>query len=352
MIKLSESNYFKIKQLINSKNELSVFSVIDGIIPGDIFTDNENNPKVALIKTPECNLIAGMIDNKFITEISSELDFWDSITPDSQEWFNQIPLLHKNKFIYPFKRRHYLISQNLFIKKEISLPAEFVLEKVNIELLRYSNYKNADKILEWAAEWGESFYEKGVGNYIRNNETIVSWSLGDCSYSDQIAIGVKTDEKYRKQGFGFMVVSETVNECFDKGYKIVNWLCVDSNRGSINIAEKLGFRYNNDYYFFCSYLPTENLLDISEEDWFIWAKYLEESSKHEPRLLNECLYTYLKANNVLKTIEIINLLSQFKKAPDINNINNDIHYFQSIGLCSNFNNSDWSEFINLYDLSQ
>lgn len=345
MIRLSCSDTKKIKPLIKSKNEISIFSIIEGDMPGEIFVIDAENPTAVLIKTCECNLIAGVVDDKFISEVSSELDFWDSVTPDSQDWFDKVPLLHKNKFISPFKRRHYTLDETAFIKRETPLPDGFKLEKIDPAILRKSVYKNANKLLEWLEDWGNdsAFSKNGAGTYIHNGETIVSWSLSDCSYAEQITIGVITDEKYQKQGFGIRTVSETVSECFRKGYKSINWLCVDTNKGSISIAEKLGFTHNNDYFYFCSYLPTENLSDISEEEWDVWAKYLEEASIHEPRLINECLYTYMKANNVTKVIEIVKSLPRFGVTPDINRYKSDVYYFQSIGLCSNFNNPEWSD---------
>ena len=348
MIKLLESDYYKVKPLIKSENEISVFGAIDGDMPGEFFVNNLENPTAALIKTCECNLVAGITDDNFISKLSSELDFWDEVTPDSQDWFEKIPLLHKNKFIRPFKRRRYVLNEDSFIKREMPLPDGFVLEKINLDVLRNSTYKNSESILEWVEGWGgdTAFIEKGAGNYIRNNESIVSWSISDCSYADQITIGVQTDEKYRKQGFGIRVVSETVNDCFMKGYKTINWLCVDSNRGSIILGEKIGFVHNNDYFFFCSYLPTENPSDISVEEWFAWAKHLEDTQ--EPQLIEESVYSYMKANDVVKVIEMIKSLPQFGIEPDFDEYTNTIHYFQLFGLSSNFNEPAWLEFIDLH----
>jgi len=55
--KLPELNYSKIKQLVQSNNEISVFSVIDRIMPGEIYVNSTDNSTSALIKSPECNLV-------------------------------------------------------------------------------------------------------------------------------------------------------------------------------------------------------------------------------------------------------------------------------------------------------
>jgi len=351
MIQLSKSDFPKVRHFIKSENELSTWSVIDGIMPGEIFANNAERPTTALIKTCECNLIAGEIDEKFISEISTELDFWDNVTPDSSDWFDKIPLLHPNKYIHSFKRRRYTLSEPSFMKRDTPLPDGFTIENVNLEKLRSASYNNADRVLEWAKDCGSdaTFIQNGVGTYIRNHETIVSWSLTDCGYFEQTTIGVQTDENYRKQGFGIKAVSETIQKCFEKGYKTINWLCVDSNQGSISIAERLGFEYKNNYYFFCSYLPTENLLDIPKKEWHDWAKYLEEAALQEPRLIIECLYTYIKADDVPKTIEIIKRLPKFGEELKMNKYQRDIGRFQSKGLCENFDNAEWQNFVKSYN---
>jgi len=90
--------------------------------------------------------------------------------------------------------------------------------------------------------------------------------LSDCSFENKIAIGIHTDERYRKKGFGEIVVFSTIKDCFAKGYETIDWFCVDSNKGSSRIAEKFGFKYSNDYYSFSSYPPIENLKDLSESE--------------------------------------------------------------------------------------
>jgi hypothetical protein len=78
MYRLENNDYCKVSKLVQSENELSVYSVIKGIMPGEIYVNDLNNPVAALIKTCECNLIAGAVkDALFNSEVSEELDLWD-----------------------------------------------------------------------------------------------------------------------------------------------------------------------------------------------------------------------------------------------------------------------------------
>lgn len=349
LIKLESKDYMKMAHLVKSQNELSVLSVINDIMPGEIYVNNIDNPTVALIKTCECNLIAGSPNNiVFNSQVSSELDFWDSLTPDSSEWFDKIPTIHKNQFIVKYKRRHYILSSNKFLKHDTNLLDEYVLEKVDLTLLRDKTFENSEKLLKWAEAWGcdETFKKYGTGYLIRNKNTIVSWSLSDCSFKNKIAIGIHTDERYRKKGFGKIVVSATIEDCFAKGYEVIEWLCVDFNKGSKAIAEKLGFICDNTYFSFSSYPPVENLIDLSESEWQEWGEYLENASKTEDRLTWECLYAYIKSNNVEKTINIMTALKHKKITIDYPRFKRYIIILQTYGMCSNFIEKTWGSFLN------
>lgn len=142
--------------IIKSPNELSIFSAINGIMPGEIYVNNICNPTAALIKTCECNLIVGSSnDGAFNSEVSSKLDFWEPLTPDTKEWMDIIPTIHKNPFVRKYKRRHYTLSIDDFTEYNMTLMDGFVIEKVNIGLLRKGSYENSEKLLEWAENWGD-----------------------------------------------------------------------------------------------------------------------------------------------------------------------------------------------------
>lgn len=348
MIKLDSKEFKKISHLVKSKDELSVFSVINGENPGEIYVNNIDNPTVALIQTSECNLIAGSPDDEvFNSEVSSELDFWDQLVPDSCEWLEKIPTIHKNHFIRKYKRRHYVLSSDKFVDCDAPLKEGYTLEKADISFLRENPFENSKRVIEWAENWGddEKFKKYGTGYLIRNDKVIVSWSLSDCCFKNTIAIGIHTDERYRKNGFGKIAVAATIRDCFNKGYEKIDWLCVDSNKGSIAIAEKLGFKFVNHYYSFTSYPPIENLRDLSESEWHEWGEYLEDASKAEESLLMESVYAYVKSNDIEKTINIIINIKQKKIEIDYLRFKYWIIKLETYGMCSNFTKKAWIDFL-------
>jgi len=342
MYKLESRDYNKVEKLVQSDNELSVQAVIHGIMPGEIFVNDNIHPTAALIKTCECNYVAGSTDDQsFQAQIASELDFWDQLTPDSDAWAQLIPQIHENPNIRKYVRRHYILSEDQFKEQKGPIKEGFVMERVDVELLKENTFENGEELLNWIRNWGDEsqFNQYGGGSYIHNNKTIVSWSISDCSYQKSIAIGIHTDEEFRHKGFAQLVVSETIKGCFEKGYETVEWLCVDSNKGSIAIAEKLGFVKQNEYTSFTSYPPIENVTDLSKEQWNEWAQYLEHASKNKEELIWECLFSYIKADEVLKTIEIMKIMQEKQIEMDYSRINGFVEMLKEIGLCSSFEES-------------
>ncbi|UNK17388.1 GNAT family N-acetyltransferase [Paenibacillus sp. N3/727] len=348
MITLKKQDYGKVRHLVKSQNELSVFSVLDGELPGKVMVNSEQQPNAVFIETSETKLMAGSVAHEdFNREISGVLDFWDSVTPDTEEWRAKIADIHPNRFIREYIRYRYTLTRMDFIQADDSLPEGYVLEYVNLKELKHKNYINANRIYDWAEAWGseERFDESGCGCYIRKDDHIVSWSLSDCCAGDRIAIGIHTDPKYRKMGFAKKVVSAVVQLCLEKGYNHIEWLCVSSNSGSKVIAESLGFKWENKYISYSSFPPIENFTDLEDDGWYEWGTYLENAAREEPKLSLDSLYCFIKANAVEKTMMLINEMAEkeidFKLKPIIN----DIASYQKEGLCSAFNTPSWNKFV-------
>lgn len=60
MKELDTQQYLKVLPLVQGHNELSVYAVLHGVIPGEVYVDCVEKPKAALIQTSECNS-AGML---------------------------------------------------------------------------------------------------------------------------------------------------------------------------------------------------------------------------------------------------------------------------------------------------
>ncbi|WBW96679.1 GNAT family N-acetyltransferase [Oceanirhabdus sp. W0125-5] len=344
MYKLNEKNFDRVKELVKDYSiELSIFSVIEGNMPGEIYVDNEDMPSSVLIKTPECTLLAGNADNSDFNEgIKNILDFWDQVTFASEKWEEKIEEFHKNKFIRKYKRRHYILNKFKYSDYRNRLEEGFYLEKVDPYEISKSNLENSEDVIEWVNNWGsfDNFIENGAGFIVRNDKTIVSWSLTDCLYNKKVEIGINTDEDYRKRGFGAIAAAATADYCLSNGIEEIGWHCVDTNIGSICIAEKLGFQRAQDYYSFTPYPPIENESDLDEEQWTEWALYYEDAIKTEPELMMVCAFCWARANNVDETIKIININKETGWKSEVQRLANHPIFLRFK------DNLKWNEFLN------
>ncbi|AIQ31282.1 hypothetical protein P40081_26295 [Paenibacillus sp. FSL P4-0081] len=307
--------------------------------------DSAEHPQVLMIESSETTLLAGRADNDaFNQALTESLGFWEQVTPDNEEWRLKIPEVHPNKYIREYTRHRYIVTRETFTPIELSLPEGYVPEKIDLPELRKKSYKNADKIYKWAAEWGsdEHFAIAGCGCYIRHLDKIVSWSLSDCYNGGQVAIGIQTARSYRKMGLAKQVVSAVVQQCWDKGYGSVEWLCVSTNRGSRAVAERVGFMLADTYPSFTSYAPIENFADLNDDGWYEWGAYLQQASQKEPRLYLECLHCYVKANAVEKAQKIVQEMTKAEIECDLEELNGAIAYYRSEGLCSAFKAPEWT----------
>jgi RimJ/RimL family protein N-acetyltransferase len=304
--KLNHEDYYLVKSLIkDSCPELSVFSVIAGIIPGEIYVDNQEHPKSALIKTPECNLLAGCANNSgFNAEVKELLDFWDHVTFDTAQWDEKIHGVHKNRFIRKYKRMYYVLNKLKYQDYANDLKCQYKLEKIDACKIQESVKKNSERIRDWIENWGsnDNFNQNGAGFMVSDEDNIVSWCLADCAYDNKIAIGINTDENYRKKGLGAIAAAAVIDYCLSKGIEEIHWLCVDSNKGSIALAEKLGFTLKKEYFSYTPYPPIENEDDLSPSQWEEWAIYYQEANKLEPKFFIDEAHCWAKAHKVEGTI--------------------------------------------------
>jgi hypothetical protein len=106
-------------------------------------------------------------------------------------------------------------------------------------------------------------------------ETIASCCIADCVIDDKCELGISTDIQYRRRGLATLVVAAAVDHCLATGISNIGWHCLQSNRGSIAVAEKVGFQKTTAYFAHSSVLPTENAADMTVAEYQEWAEHYE-----------------------------------------------------------------------------
>ena len=307
MRKLQPSEYHRIDGLIKSTHyQLSIASVIAGMVPGDIFVDRVEAPKSALIKTPECLVVAGDATRQgFNHAIRQEIDFFEQIICDSPEWEPHLHEFHSNPFLKKYQRMYYHLQELRYGDYKNDLPPAVSLARIDHALFEQQDLNNIQDVLDWITKnWGtiDHFEKYGLGMCIRNQTDIISWCLLDCRLEEQGEMGIQTDPAFRRQGYGAITVAATVAACLGQGICDIGWHCVATNIGSRNLAKKVGFTPCAEYFAYTPYPPIENEHDLTPVQWAEWAAYYEHASLVEPQYSWEAFDCWAKAGDVERTI--------------------------------------------------
>lgn len=339
---LKQSDYGKVSKLIeNTDHELFTRAVIAGNSPGEIYGDNILAPLSTLIITPSCNVVAGYANNTlFNAEINKKLDFFDTVTCDTEEWEKNIHDIHCNIAIRKYKRRYYRFDKLLYYNFLESLGEQYTLEYVYVDTLEDIHYENCEKIKDWFELNDIADFKKYcLGSFIRKGDKIVSWCLVDCIVDDKIEIGITTDSDFRRKGLGMIALAATVSASISLGIKEIGWHCADSNVGSYTMAEKVGFKQIKKYCCFTPYPPIENITDLNSDQWSEWGMYYEEMIKIQPKYHWQAAKCWAKANNVQKSIMNIEYLVESGQTEFT-------EYFAEVEGFSNFKeNEQWISFV-------
>jgi len=201
-----------------------VFSVIEGNTDGKIFVDNDKNPKTALIQLYDMFFLKGETNRDFCENIFNLL-------------VNEVfPIMDEEYFDF------YCLSDNLRDDVE-----EIFASLIHSKLVRKTFTFDRDKF-ERHRGWRERLPERYTMDMFKGplsvklklDNEVVSECSAVFAGAGQAEISVRTNEKYRKQGFAALACAAFIEECLSEGY-IPNWTCWDFREGSAELARKMGF---------------------------------------------------------------------------------------------------------------
>lgn len=125
---------------------------------------------------------------------------------------------------------------------EISMPDGYRIEPVTEETL-HKEYENEGMLTNRLKEcWNslEDFWEKSFSFLAVKDQEIVGIIFGSARYEKYIPIDIEVLEEQRKKGVAKALAVAFVKHCL-KCDSVPHWDCVESNKGSIHVAESVGF---------------------------------------------------------------------------------------------------------------
>lgn len=284
MHKLESEQYNLAQPLFSelAQFNLSVAAVLNHTVPGEVWVDNLDSPRVGFATTPEGHYLAGDVKHqesyarlKEIIPLYAYLIFhpeqWEGVV--DQIWTNPIARRHPRQY---FRFQHQRIPNWRDL-----VPDGFQLVRVDQDILQRTDLENHNAVTDWVDNWfsTDDFLEHGFGFCIICGDTIASWCLADCAYHTQCEIGIETDSRYRRRGLATLVVAATVDYALSIGFDQIGWHCLRSNAGSIGVAQKVGFAKVRDYFAYSPYLPMESASDMTPDDYREWALFYERAAE-------------------------------------------------------------------------
>jgi len=240
-----------------------IFSILDGIIPGEVFVDNRDSPKTTVIVAKWRLFFGGDETNReFITDMSDYIyqewkeilkglwgDTYIRLYPPNEEW--KIALEEHFTDIVGFVRRYYIIRKLAIADWRNEIPLGYKMVQIDNDLLSNQNITNLDWLEEeYKHEWFtvEDFLDAGGGFcLVQDNKEIVCWStLEYVTKNKEIECTVATKEEFQKKGFGTLTTAAT-SEYALSHYNHVGWHCAETNSASWKLAEKVGYELDRTY---------------------------------------------------------------------------------------------------------
>lgn len=248
MKQLSENKYENARKLFhkNYPNLPEIFAVIEHLIPGQIWVNNEDEPTFCLVITnsPYC-FIQGEINEEIFEECFKLLKKKPMVKlvvePNPQLDLAKFGFLSVSRRQYRYRDIHSKIPQ-------YENNSSYLIKKIeDIETFNLCLWKPLMTSIFGSAE---NYLKHGIGFILwdSNNKIIASESHGIPS-KELVEVGTVTHENYRNQKLSTILCNHLIRHAIEKKLKPV-WSCDDANFISWKVAEKQGMDELIKYTFY------------------------------------------------------------------------------------------------------
>ncbi|MFC4356308.1 GNAT family N-acetyltransferase [Chryseomicrobium palamuruense] len=262
IFELKGIEFYRCRDLINECGQLEAKAVIEGVNPGRVFVDDIENPTSGLIwlgnndgfifigneqnETFNKNLNY-FIENRIVPEATNVGLNWFEAIGNHSKWNSTIKEVFKNRNLGSWNQRVYLLykedNQN---HDELSIEQGYKLMKIDKNI-----FENKDRSIEnivflhskilgfWDSP--ERFFSDGIGYCMVYKNEIVSVCFSGFVVGNVHCIHIETLEGHRGKKIAQTIARSFVKDCLDNK-NVPYWDCMESNKPSVAVAEKIGFK--------------------------------------------------------------------------------------------------------------
>lgn len=256
---LEPSNYASVHSLFEEMTyHLAVQTVLAGILPGRIYTDDTASPQTAILipsnqhriyvgGEPEPRLFADVIHLLF--KESGEESYGCVVYYTSHIWEPAIEQVLQEQETDSDWRQLYRLREP-FSPIVSPLPEHITIGRIDETLLEDSSLVNRQLLLEEIHSESPSlghFFRQNFGFSAQDGQQLVAWCLAEFHYQGRYELGIETIEAYERKGIATHLASAVIKHAFAQGATEIGWHCWASNTPSVATALKLGFEKVLDY---------------------------------------------------------------------------------------------------------
>ncbi len=270
LIELQSKNFDRVRSLCSESEHLrfTIDAVIAGNSPMRIWMDDVSSPRSALMwDGAHCYYLVGDSGNHDFCE-TIEVFLNESIIPEaiaknreifkieysSEDWEPIIEDILEDKSPIKSPRKFFDLENLLIPQWQDILPSDFSIRRIDRVLLE-SDVKNAETIIDEINQCWNSvndFLMVGFGFCLILNdqvgkEEVEGWCTGEYFSEGKCGIGIETFHDYQRRGFATAMASAFVEYSLSINIQ-PHWDSSANNKGSIRVAEKVGFRKIQDYH--------------------------------------------------------------------------------------------------------
>jgi RimJ/RimL family protein N-acetyltransferase len=261
IVELEKCDFHKCFGMLNEQGQVEAKAVVAGVNPGRIFVDHIESPTSGLIWLGNNDgfiFIGDERNERFNEGMNSFID--SVIAPDAgraginwfegvgnhPKWEGVIERLFAHRNLGSWLQHVYIMPEEKYnLEMEPILEQGYAVHKITEALYenKDNSIRNIDFLhatIDWSWSSSNHFFSNGIGYCIVYENEIVCICSSSFEFEHVQCIGIETVKAHQGKKLAQTVAHRFVKECIEKGW-MPYWDCMDVNKPSSAVAERLGF---------------------------------------------------------------------------------------------------------------
>lgn len=255
---LKKSDFYKCKGLLNEHGQLEAKAIVEGINPGRIFADDVEYPASGLIWLGNNDgfiFIGNERNERFNSNLNDFIDHviaseakkvglcWFEGVGNHGKWNEILEKIFEYRQLGSWTHKVFTLDKNDYNSCKINIEEGYEVVKIR-EIFYDKKIKNLaflhTKILEYWST-AESFFLNGIGYCVVYKNEITSICFSGFALNHIHCADIETVKEHQGKKLAHIAARAFAEDCLEQRF-VPYWDCMESNKPSAAVAEKLGFK--------------------------------------------------------------------------------------------------------------